>query len=60
MDNLFYNCLRQIHIILEEAPELNMANYDEDEVSELNEAAAKAFILLDDIMDKYELHTKGL
>lgn len=41
--------IEQAHTVLHQCPELNMSNYDEDQVAELNGAMITAFTILDNI-----------
>lgn len=41
------DALASAHGVLLDAPELNMSNYDEDQVGQLNAAMVEAFLILD-------------
>ena len=46
--------IRKAHTVLDDAPELNMYNYDRDEVRELNDAANEAFMILNSVSEETE------
>jgi hypothetical protein len=40
----------EVYRILEQSPEINMANYNDEQVADLNDAVLRALALLEDVV----------